>query len=128
MGVADGVECLHHARLRNETLHLFAEGVVEADVELRLAGGEVERIGGVDHDFAVEVVEATEADRVLRPRAMRREDEHVAELRRLFERAGRSLLARLFCPVAQLFRIARADLHVMSELDEPAGQHFADVA
>src|SRR6185369_8465666 len=93
-----------------------------AENALRLAGP-----GNFDGKV-VKVAGSRQPKGVFRPRAVGGQHDEVAEFRRLLERAGRGALARLFGPFAQLFRVAGADLHVMSELDESAGQHAADVA
>src|ERR1051326_4334717 len=126
--IADGVERFHDARFRQPALHAFAEGVVETDGELRGAGREVERIRGVDDDLTVEIVRARHLDRALRPLTVRREHDDVAELRGVGERPGRCAVARVRRPLLQLLRAARADTDFMTELQEPAREHFSDVA
>src|ERR1043165_7567318 len=127
-GVADGVEGLDDAGAAELALDLLAQGVLEADEELRRAGGEVERVGGVDEDLVVEVLRAGEAQGLGCGSAERGQGNEVADPRALRERAAAEPGAGAGDKVAQLLRRARADHDFVPECGEGAGEGLADVS
>ena len=99
-----------------------------SDREARRAAAEVERIGGVDDHFVIEVLLAGHCERFFRGHAVRGQDDQIARASRLFERAAGDAISFAGDKVAQLLRRPRADHHLMSKRTKRLRECFADVA
>src|SRR6201999_3987878 len=108
-------------------LYLLAPRIRMAKGEVR-AAVEGERVGGVDHHLAREILDVRELDRMLGAAPQGRQHDDLAEGGGLGERPRRGLRAGRLRPVLQLPRIAGADLHLMPEAGEPRPERLADIA
>ena len=80
---------------RNQPLDALAERVGGADEQSWPPRGEVERVAGVENDLACEALDARRAGHVLGGSADDRQNDQVAELRSLGERADSASSGRL---------------------------------
>ena len=105
------VQGLHHPRLRKRALNPLPEAVVVAHRQRRRhALAEVERVRDVDQDLPGQVVGPRRLERLQRAPPAGRVDHHLAELRRIGERALARTLAGLRRPGSTAFSFpARRD-------------------
>ena len=129
MGVADRVERLHDLRLSNLALDALAERVIEAKREAhRSVVAIYERVGGIDHHLACELVGPSELQGLLGRRSKCRKHDELTERRRVGERLARASLA-LGDPRLDLLRpgAARSQHHLVVPRCEPAAEGLPDV-
>ena len=129
-GVADRAERLDEVRVGEGVLQALHQGLIEVGEKLQHAVGRWrfgDGVGGIDHRLAGQVGRARRLERFKRGSALDREHDKFAKLRGVGGAAGKCTVI-LREEIGKLSGIARTEHHLVSMLEEAAGQSFGHVA